>query len=448
TMDNGSGGCNDNVIFGNDFSDASNNGVEATFSRNAIINNRIERCDYGVWGGYSYNTIIGANQFANNRCAIAIEHGQNNHLLYNTFDHDHLAVKLWGSKEQPKDWGYAKAHDTRSHSYSIMNNLLNGVETGYEFTHTDSIEINREAWNDTRVVYKPDMTCSMINFGKDLRVKQQDIDRFIKAFAQEGNSTIPDSSSHSGRENILVTDWGPYDFQRPILWLDHMDSSGKMFFKILGPSGKWRMRRTQSVKLSRLNGMVPDTISATTIASSFIDIRVDLEYIGGRVIDEFGNETDEGQPFSFSYSKFYLPMKWTMNYYKMDTFNPAKYSGVFTNAVKKKGFVKTDSAKKLEFTWWGAPDKNIPEDHFAVVATASQNFPKGDYIIGITADDGARLYVDDKLVMDVWDNSKNNFDDEMHHDVTMHLEGEHKLKVEYYDYTGFATLMFSIRRQE
>ena len=447
TMESGKGGCNDNVIFGNDFSDASNNGVEATFSRNSIINNRIERCDYGVWGGYSYNTIIGANQFAKNRCAVAIEHGQNNHILYNTFDHDQTAVKLWANAQQPKDWKYARLRDTRSHNYSIQNNLFNGVDKGYEFTRCDSIGINHETWDDTRVVYKPDMTNMMINFGKDPRAKQEAIDRFIKAFAPEEITSIPDSSSHTGRENILVTWLGPYDFQRPILWPDHIDSSGKMYFKILGPFGKWRVQRMQGVKLSRLNGLVPDTISAVPVPLSYTDIKVDLQYIGEKVTDEFGNETDTKESFNFSYNKFNLPVKWTINYYRMDTFNPVKYPGVFTNAIKKKGFVKTDSAKKLEFTWWGAPDKNVPEDHFAVIATASPVFPKGDYTIGITADDGVRLYVDDKLVLDAWDNSKNTFDDQSHHELTMHLEGEHKLKVEYYDYTGFATLLLSLTKK-
>ena len=175
-------------------------------------------------------------------------------------------------------------------------------------------------------------------------------------------------------EKIFLSPIGdPYDFQRPILWLDHADSSGKMYFKILGPAGKWRMQRTQGVKLSRLNGFIPDTISATKISPLSIDIKIDLQYVGIQVTDEFENETGAGQPYNFSYSKLYLPTKWTINYYRMDTSNPVKYPEVFTNAIKKKGFIKTDSVSKLEFTWWGAPDKNVPEDHFAVVATASQN---------------------------------------------------------------------------
>ena len=50
TMDTGAGGCNDNIIFGNDFSYAPTNGVEVTFSRNRIQGNLIRECTYGIWG--------------------------------------------------------------------------------------------------------------------------------------------------------------------------------------------------------------------------------------------------------------------------------------------------------------------------------------------------------------------------------------------------------------
>ena len=56
TMDTGQGGANNNVFFGNDVSHAVANGFEVTFSRNTILNNRIEDCWHGIWGGYSYDT--------------------------------------------------------------------------------------------------------------------------------------------------------------------------------------------------------------------------------------------------------------------------------------------------------------------------------------------------------------------------------------------------------
>ncbi|MCH8102429.1 MAG: right-handed parallel beta-helix repeat-containing protein [Chloroflexi bacterium] len=76
TMDTGEGGCNDNLIYGNDFSFAPTNGIEVTFSRNQIINNRIEGCWHGIWGGYSFDTLVEGNEFINNEEHIAVEHGQ------------------------------------------------------------------------------------------------------------------------------------------------------------------------------------------------------------------------------------------------------------------------------------------------------------------------------------------------------------------------------------
>src|SRR5690606_19940691 len=58
TMETGEGGCNDNLLVGNDFSYAPTNGIEVTFSRNHIFGNRIFGCDHGIWGGYSYDTRI------------------------------------------------------------------------------------------------------------------------------------------------------------------------------------------------------------------------------------------------------------------------------------------------------------------------------------------------------------------------------------------------------
>ncbi|MEO7456271.1 MAG: NosD domain-containing protein, partial [Gemmatimonadaceae bacterium] len=61
TMDTGEGGANDNLYVGNDFSFAPTNGMEATFSRNTFINNRIEGSDYGLWAGYSFESRVLGN---------------------------------------------------------------------------------------------------------------------------------------------------------------------------------------------------------------------------------------------------------------------------------------------------------------------------------------------------------------------------------------------------
>ena len=74
TMDSGDGGANDNWVVANDFSWSPANGIEATFSRNAFIGNRLEGNDYGVWGGYSFNSRIAQNCFIGNRVEIGRAH--------------------------------------------------------------------------------------------------------------------------------------------------------------------------------------------------------------------------------------------------------------------------------------------------------------------------------------------------------------------------------------
>ena len=66
-MDTGQGGSNDNLFYGNDFSHAPTNGIEATFSRNRFINNRVEENWHRVWGGYSFDSLIAGNTFARNQ---------------------------------------------------------------------------------------------------------------------------------------------------------------------------------------------------------------------------------------------------------------------------------------------------------------------------------------------------------------------------------------------
>ena len=144
TMDSGVGGCNDNLIYGNDFSYAPANGIEVTFSRNTIIGNWIEGNDYGIWGGYSYDTKIVANTFWDNPTGIAIEHGQDNLIAENVF-RDSMAINLWADSIVPSDWGYPKHRDVRSRGYLLDHNFVMGA-IGVRARSTDTLMVTRNAW--------------------------------------------------------------------------------------------------------------------------------------------------------------------------------------------------------------------------------------------------------------------------------------------------------------
>ena len=118
TMDTGKGGSNDNRFFANDFSHAVTNGIEATFSRNAFTENRIEDCWHGVWGGYSFDSVWANNRFAqkHRRHCDRARPGQHGSKA-TRFDGDETAIRLWQNPTQDPNWGYPKLRDTRSRGY-------------------------------------------------------------------------------------------------------------------------------------------------------------------------------------------------------------------------------------------------------------------------------------------------------------------------------------------
>ena len=245
TMDTGKGGSNDNIIEHNDFSYAPTNGVEATFSRNYIISNVIKECDNGIWGGYSYNSNIINNEISGNNTGIAIEHGQNNSIVSNDFYGDQIAIKLWARKEQPKDWIYAQKRNTQSKQYKIQNNTFKKNNIALQVILTDSINLSSNNFDSVTTKYKFDSTVTNVDSSAKSKRELIGISHYTL------NSKVfknPPSSGHSGRKEIRITQWGPYDYRYPIVWLTKVDSSGKMYFDILGPKGKWTIKNSKGVK--------------------------------------------------------------------------------------------------------------------------------------------------------------------------------------------------------
>ena len=82
TQRTGLGGCNDNLVFDNDFSHAVANGIEATFSKgNLFVRNHCADADHGIWAGYSADSLFASNDMhACKTAGISIEHGQNNRI--------------------------------------------------------------------------------------------------------------------------------------------------------------------------------------------------------------------------------------------------------------------------------------------------------------------------------------------------------------------------------
>ncbi len=438
TMDTGEGGCNDNLITGNDFSYAPTNGVEVTFSRVAVTGNRIIGCDHGIWGGYSFESTFRNNEFAGNRIAIAIEHGVHNEISNNVFSKDKEAIRLWSRKQQPADWGYAKFRDTRSADYIIAMNSFDQHPVGLNLMGTDSLRIAGNKWTGKQ------------NLKIDSSVTHIDTDwvELIDTFAllpelpnQKG--PFAGNQKYAGRQHILITEWGPYDFRSPVIWnTNPTDTSDLMTFDILGPSGKWKIRNFYGVEsISATNGILPASVTARKTKGDRTDIRIELEYTGQAVTDPFGKQIPAGRPYRFQFKNFFQPIDWQVSWYSYDSLsNPILHPEVFGKAGDWTP-VKEEKVAKLDYAWWGGirdGEKQYPQ--FITLAKGQVTVPEADYELSVTWDDAVRVYLDGKLILDEGEPSKYTFDESPNRKIKLHLYGNHSFRVEHVELNGFATL--------
>lgn len=97
-------------------------------------------------------------------------------------------------------------------------------------------------------------------------------------------------------------------------------------------------------------------------------------------------------------------------------------------------YIRNDS--NIDFNWdQGAPSGFGP-DNFSIRWTRNVDFSSDEYRFHVRMDDGARLYVDNSLVIDDW---RDNSVREVTGDIWLG-SGVHTIRVEYYEHTGAAQI--------
>lgn len=448
TMDTGEGGCNDNILYGNDFSYAPTNGVEATFSRVRVENNTLIECDHGIWGGYSYASKFNNNQFRNNRIAVAIEQGQHNEIVGNTFTGDKEAIRLWSRKQQPADWGYVKFRDTRSVGYTIASNNFNNNPLVFSLSFTDSLRIFSNTYKDCVVLMKKDSLVSHID---SVRIDLMNTPLTLPTVPNPANPFLGNEKL-AGKKNILITEWGPYDFRYPIIWNTNPTDSGTiMKFDILGPKGNWEIKSFQGVQnVSAMKGTFPAALTAEKITGDRTDIYIELEYKGVAFTTIFGEAIPTGRPHRFNFRKFFQPVDWEVLFYSLDTTSHKPITtGMLFSLYERKAPFKTEKKDRLDYAWWGGiKEAGIQYPQFITVANGKAELPAANYELSVTWDDAVRVYIDGKLVLDEWNPSKYTFDESPNKKLRVKLGGNHQFRVEHVELGGFASLSLKIKPEE
>lgn len=524
TMDTGQGGVNDNLLYGNDFSDSPANAIEATFSRNKFVNNLLIDCWHGVWGGYSYDTLILGNVFGYNGESIAIEHGQNNQIKYNLFDRDTIGVYLWQNDGPPDpNWGYPKFKDVRNVGTIVEGNLFRNIaDVALEMgTSTDVVVRNntflanktyarfrgkqegvkieenviatsqntmpvdlpegvsasdnemkatpmkpaqpvitrggnslpntdgeREAYLKRFVTSwnpwpnKPILPAPVAaSLGKDQAERaERELREFVVQPLPGGMNPFLKPGDLRGRRYMLVDEWGPVDFRYPIMWprgVVETPQGNRQRFEILGPKGTWRVVTRKGIaSVSAESGQVPGIIDLGLTPGQANDIEVVLEYKGGPTVDYRGIPTAAGTPVRFGFHKFFAPIDWKIEWFNWDpqTQDPRTMTEAFEELLKTKP-VATMTADRLEGAWGGSPHEGVNGNNFATVARGEFTIPKGEYTLNVTADDGVRVWVDGKLVIDEWHYSSPTL-----YKADLKLGGKHQIGVRHFEIDGYSAL--------
>jgi len=89
---------------------------------------------------------------------------------------------------------------------------------------------------------------------------------------------------------------------------------------------------------------------------------------------------------------------------------------------------------KIDFDWARtAPAAQVPPEDFSVRWTREFYFPVGTYRFTVEVDDGVRLWVDDRLLIDQWHDGIAGYSA----DIFLG-EGKHQIRMEMYEHTGYA----------
>jgi glucose/arabinose dehydrogenase len=97
---------------------------------------------------------------------------------------------------------------------------------------------------------------------------------------------------------------------------------------------------------------------------------------------------------------------------------------------------------RVDFDWGGgSPDPTIDSDHFVARWTRTDVLPSGVYRFSGVSDDGIRVYVDDRAVVDKWRDQNEPYS------VDVPLSGgPHRIRVEYYENAAGARVRFGYDR--
>jgi hypothetical protein len=223
-------------------------------------------------------------------------------------------------------------------------------------------------------------------------------------------------------------------------------------YEVLGPKGVARPLALQGVtvqgisedgeawtvgagKLARMK--IPGYIRLKFGPSGAANVKVEFEFIGEATTDVRGIVSPKGRPVRFGFHKFFAPIDWDVRWFSYDRNiqEPRSQYGAFKALLDSGTPVQRERSSRLDFV---DGYKGL-RDYYATLAEGVVELPSGRYVLNVTSDDGVRVWVDGKLVIDNW----------TWHGPTLNTAelsgGRRMLRVEHFEIDGYSCLKVDVQ---
>jgi hypothetical protein len=397
-------GNNRNLLVGNDFSYAPAHGIEMTFSfANIFYDNRlVENAICGVWAGYSQDTLIAQNHLAGNgemaygleRGGINIEHGKANRIIRNTFEMNKCGIHLWWDPDGDfAESAWAKANGTASKGNVIGANRFRSDKVALRFRGPSEVLLARNVFEDVD------------------QEMMKDGDVAIREVSDPTAKTVtpPVYTAHGetrpvgarqylrGRQNIIMTEWGPWDHKSPLVRKVQDDGDAARYDLHQLPPGT-----EVTVEGRRITGKLSDHQSQATYTVSAKQPGVHPY----RIRVQAGNWRQDVRGVLISTTWDVAFFKWTKDTDPRENLEAWRKLSRGQTAVRGK-------VTELQFPYgWSGPSEQrlsnaitaakLKGDYFGMIARTQLPLPAGTWEFRTLSDDGVRLTVDGEPIIDNW----------------------------------------------
>jgi len=434
-------GNNNNLLIDNDFSYAAAHGIEMTFSFGNIFwgNRLVENAICGVWGGYSQNTLIARNHIEGNgemaygleRGGVNIEHGRSNRILGNTFKTNKCGVHLWaGPTGSLAERPWTKANGAQSRDNLVAGNRFVGDDLAFHLRGPSELAV---AGN------------SLENVAKEMSKEAETVVR-------TGENPKPPEKPHyvaygstrpigarpqlRGRRNIVMTEWGPWDHESPLVRMVRHD----------GDCVRYDLHNVPADATLELEGSgVTGQLSSTTCEVSTTSPGV-YPYLL-RVQTGVWKQEIRGT---------LLSAIWDVTFFKWTEAADPRNDVLAWRKLSRGNTAASGQIKQLAFKygWSGPSEQKLSEaitaaklggDHFGMIARTQLPLSAGTWEFTTLSDDGVRVMADGKQIVENWawhgptrDTAVLDLDE----DKTV------EIVVEHFEIDGYAVLELGIAKTE